>query len=80
MSPLRLYSVIYGCRFSFNCDLEIAQSVQRLGYGLDVRGSIPGRDYILSLCHRVQTDPVAQPASYPRGTGGSFPGGKAAGT
>jgi hypothetical protein len=33
-----------------------------------------------SHLHSVQTDSGAHPASYPRGTGGSFPGGKAAGT
>jgi hypothetical protein len=32
----------------------------------------------LSLHHRVQTGSVAHPASYPMGTTGSFPGGKAA--
>jgi len=29
--------------------------------------------------HRVQTGPVPHPASYPMGTRGFFPGGKAAG-
>jgi hypothetical protein len=29
-----------------------------------------------SLLHNVQTDTGAHPASYPMGTGGSFPGGK----
>jgi hypothetical protein len=32
-----------------------------------------------SLHHRVQTGSGAHPASYPTGTGGTFPGGKAAG-
>jgi hypothetical protein len=32
-----------------------------------------------SLHHRVQDGSGAHPASYPMGTGGSFPGGKAAG-
>jgi hypothetical protein len=32
-----------------------------------------------SLLHSVETYFGAQPASYPMGTGGSFPGGKAAG-
>jgi hypothetical protein len=31
------------------------------------------------LLHSVQTDSGAHQASYPMGTGGSFPGGKAAG-
>jgi len=33
-----------------------------------------------SLRHRVQTGSAAHPASYSIGSGGSFPGGKAAGT
>jgi hypothetical protein len=32
-----------------------------------------------SLLHSIQTDSGAQPASSPMGTGGCFPGGKAAG-
>jgi hypothetical protein len=32
-----------------------------------------------SLLHSVQIDPGAHPASYPMGTGASFPGGKATG-
>jgi hypothetical protein len=53
-----------------------------LGYGLDDRGS---RVWFLvgagnfSLHHRVQNGSGAHPASYPMGTRGSFPGGKAAG-
>jgi hypothetical protein len=45
--------------------------VHRLGYGLDDRGSIPGRgnDGILSLLHHVQTGSGAHIASYPMGTG-----------
>jgi hypothetical protein len=41
------------------------------GYGLDGQG--------YSLLHIVQTGSAAQPASYPMTTGGTFPGGKAAG-
>jgi hypothetical protein len=46
-------------------------------YGLDDRGSIPGRtkDFFSSLC--VQTGSLAHPASCTMGTGGPFPGGKA---
>jgi hypothetical protein len=46
-------------------------------YGLEDRGSIPDRaeDFSSSLC--VQTGSEAHPASYPMGTGGPFPGGKA---
>jgi hypothetical protein len=53
-----------------------------LGYGLDDRGSrfrFPAGAGNFSLHHRVQNGSGAHPASYPRGTGSSFPGGKAAG-
>jgi hypothetical protein len=53
-----------------------------LGYGLDSRGSrvrFPAGAGNFSLQHRVQKDSGAQSASYPMGTGGSFPGGEAAG-
>jgi hypothetical protein len=47
-------------------------------YGLGGPGSIPAvQDF--SLLHSVQTGSGAHPASYPMGTGGSFPGGKAVG-
>jgi hypothetical protein len=54
-----------------------------LGYGLDDRGSrvrFPVGTENFSLHHRVQKGSGAYPASYPMGTGDSFPGGKAAGT
>jgi hypothetical protein len=48
-------------------------------YGLDDRAmevrSPTGADFSSSLC--VQTGSGAHPESYPMGTGGSFPGGKA---
>jgi hypothetical protein len=51
------------------------------GYGLDGRGvgvRVPvGQDFCLFRV--IQTGSGAHPASYPIGTGGSFPGGKAAG-
>jgi hypothetical protein len=53
-----------------------------LGYGLDDRGSrvrFPAGDGNFSLHHRVQNGSGVHPASYPMGTGSSFPGGKAAG-
>jgi hypothetical protein len=52
-------------------------------YGLDDRGSrvrFPAGAGNFSLHHRVQTDSGAHPVSYPRGTSGSFPRGKAAGS
>jgi hypothetical protein len=49
-------------------------------YGLDdlmigVRFAVGAGN--ISLHHRVQTGSGAHPASYPTGTGGCFPGGKA---
>jgi hypothetical protein len=52
-----------------------------LGYGLDVWGSrvrFPEGAENFSLHHRVQNGFGAHLASYPMGTRGSFPGGKAA--
>jgi hypothetical protein len=51
------------------------------GYGLDdqgVRVRVPVGEKFL-LLHVVQTDSGVHPTSYPMTTGGSFPGGKAAG-
>jgi hypothetical protein len=53
-----------------------------LCYGLDDQGSrvrFPAGAGNFSLHHRVQNGSGAHPASYPIGTGGIFPGGKAAG-
>jgi hypothetical protein len=53
-----------------------------LGYELDDRGSrvrFPAEAGNFSLHHSVHNGSVAQPASYPMGTRGSLPGGKAAG-
>jgi hypothetical protein len=52
------------------------------GYRLDELGSgvrFPAGTWNFFLHHRVQTSSGAHPASYPMGTGRSFPGGKAAG-
>jgi hypothetical protein len=52
-----------------------------LGYGLDDWGSrvrFPAGVGNFSLYHRVQNGSGAHPASYPMGTRGSYPGGKAA--
>jgi hypothetical protein len=58
-----------------------AQSVQRLATGWTIVGleleSRLGQEY--SLLQVVQTGSGADPASYPIGTRGSYPGGKAAG-
>jgi hypothetical protein len=53
-----------------------------LGYGLDDRSSrvrFPAGAGNFSLHHRVQNGSGAHLASYPKGTRGCFPGGKAAG-
>jgi hypothetical protein len=53
-----------------------------LGYGLDDQGSrvrFPAGAGNFSLHHRVQNGCGAHRASYPMGTRGFFPGGKAAG-
>jgi hypothetical protein len=53
-----------------------------LGYGLDDRGSkfqLQTGAGNFSLHHRIENGSGAHPASYPKGTMGSFPGGKAAG-
>jgi hypothetical protein len=54
-----------------------------LGYGLDDGSSrvrVPAGAGKFSLHHRVQNGSGTHPASYPLGTGGSFLGGKAAGS
>jgi hypothetical protein len=54
-----------------------------LGYALDDRGSrvrFPEVAGNFSLHHCVQNGSCTHPASYPIGTRGSFPGGKAAGS
>jgi hypothetical protein len=53
-----------------------------LDYGLDDQGSrvrFPAGAGNFSLHHCVKNGSRAYPASYPMGTEGSFPGGKAAG-
>jgi hypothetical protein len=60
----------------------MAQSVYRLGYGLQDRGysvRFPMGTGNFSLHHRVQNGSEAHPTSYPVGTRVSFPGGKATG-
>jgi hypothetical protein len=69
-----IYIVTYG---EYDDSVGIA-----LGYGLDEPGSgvrLPAGAGNFSLHHRVQNGSGAYPASYPMGTRGSFPGGKAAG-
>jgi hypothetical protein len=60
----------------------MSQSVKRLGYEMDDRGSrvqFSAGAGNFSLHHRVQNSSRAHPVSCPVDTGHSFPGGKAAG-
>jgi hypothetical protein len=60
--------------------IVITQSLQRLGYGQDDRGSkvqFPAGAGNFSLHHRVHIGSGSHPASYPMDTRGSFPGGVA---
>jgi hypothetical protein len=52
----------------------------RLRAGRSEFGSVPDGAGNFSLHHRIQNDSGAHSASYPVGTRGSFPGGKAAGS
>lgn len=54
-------------------------SLSKPGYRLHCRGSIPDRNKRFSLLFSVQTGSGTDPASYPLGSGGSFPDGRAAG-
>jgi hypothetical protein len=64
----------------FSCGAGVAQSVQRLATGWTTEGSEFESRYRqdFSPLQSVQTV-GAHPASYPMGTEGSYPGGKAAG-
>jgi hypothetical protein len=85
LSPSRLLSDSFNDHFSGSVSPEfLASSIVGIatGYGLEDRGigvRVPvGSKF--SLLRVVQTDFEAHPASYPIGTGGSFPWGKAAAT
>jgi hypothetical protein len=55
---------------------RVSSSVQCLtnDWTTGIRSPAGAKDFSSSLC--VQTGSGAHPASYPKGTGGSFPGGK----
>lgn len=57
-------------KFITNAGAGVAQSVKQLGYWLDDRGLIAGRDKRFSLLQRVQNSAGTHPLSYPKG---SFP-------
>jgi hypothetical protein len=51
----------------------VAQSVYRLGYMMEDRGSIPNRGNDGIVSRRVQTGSGSHPASYPMGPGALIP-------
>jgi hypothetical protein len=60
-------------------DIMAVYCENRCSYGLDGPGSIPDSVRIFSSPQRPDQLLGAHPASYPMGTGASFPGGKVAG-
>jgi hypothetical protein len=80
---LKYYYIIYfTSTYVFTMQSRDSSVGTALGYGLDDRGSrvrFPAGAGNFSLHRRVQNGSGSQPASYPMGTRGSFPGGKAAG-
>jgi len=72
----RKLSPLYFSRWAVR--LFAAQSVQWLGYGLDDWDSVSSRGWVF-FHHSIQSGPGAHQASFTMGSGGSFPGGKAAG-
>jgi hypothetical protein len=72
---MKIYNVLKANN-SRNSSIGIA-----LGYGLDDRGSrvgLPAGAGNFSLHHRFQNSSGVHPVSYPMGTRGSYPNGKAA--
>jgi hypothetical protein len=72
----------FDVEYSMFCKSRDSSVGIALGYGLDDRGSrvrFPAGAGDFSLHHRVQNSSGAHPASYPKVTRGSFPGGEAAG-
>jgi hypothetical protein len=68
-----------GPAFTAHCSLTMLLSDAMSRHSNGIRAERPGFDFQQgnnSLFHSVQTDPGAQPASYPEGTGASFPEGK----
>jgi hypothetical protein len=71
-----------GPAFTAHCSLTMLlyDAVNRYSDGIRaVRPGFDSQQGNNSLLHSAQTDPGAHPASYPLGTGASFPGGKATG-
>jgi hypothetical protein len=79
LPPVPIFVIFSDLNFIKSRDSSVGIA---LGYGLDDRGSrvrLPAGAGNFSLHHCVQNSSRAQPASFPMGTRGSFPGGKAAG-
>jgi hypothetical protein len=78
LAHVNFYKIMYNSLLTASRDNVVGKAT---GYGLDDRGvevRVPlGSKF--SLLHVVQTGTGAYPASYPMGTGGSFPRSKAAG-
>jgi hypothetical protein len=76
-------SALYPCDLCLRgYELQSAYRLPSLGYGLDDRGfsvRLPSGAGDFSLHRRIHNGSEAHPASYPMGTRGFFPGGKAAG-
>jgi hypothetical protein len=67
--------IFYQLRLSGLMLVDCHYSGLTMGWMIGVRSPSGAKDFSSSLC--VQTDSGAHPASYPMGTGVSFPGGKA---
>jgi hypothetical protein len=80
---LQELQVLYSDWFLFYVELVLRSRVSSVvyrwatGWMTGVRVPVEAENF--SLHHRVQTSSRIHPASYPMSTGGSFPGGKAAG-
>jgi len=75
------FTVLVYLSYFFTLGVRVIESVQRPGYGLGDRGSIPGRvkDPSPSLGHCVQADSLASPPSKQMVTGRSYTIGKTVG-
>jgi hypothetical protein len=82
LNILYLFPPIFVPRIYLSVTIRDSSVGIAFGYGLDERGSrfrFPAGAGNFSLHHRLQNGSGARPASYPMGTGGTFPGSKAAG-
>jgi hypothetical protein len=70
-----LYPVLFICMGSRNSSGSIVSDYRLDDRAIEVRSPTGAEDFSSSPC--VETSSGAHPASYPMGTRGSFPGGKA---